>query len=908
MPALVVAAVLAAPATASAQEPLAIAREYLKQNAAQFGVTAADVADTTPTSIYVTASTGVTHVNLNQRYNQLDVAGGHVTVNVGADKQVKYAAGRLLKVAPPASTAATLDAVGAVESAADELGLEDPERLRVTSRRGAETTLTDGGISSVPIGAKLLWHHDGNALRLAYQVTIDDATDSHLWNVTIDARTGEELARDDWVDHDDLDQLEQRLGGEAEAEAPKLAKAFQTTFTLASPTPVNDGSAYRVIAWPAESPNDAVRSLIGNPADTPGSPYGWHDVNGVAGADFATTQGNNVHAYLDQDANNAPDYNSSPRGGAALRFDFPAELDEHAQNYREAAVTNLFYNNNMIHDVLHRFGFDEVAGNFQANNYNRGGGEGDYVRAEAQDGNGVNNANFGTPAQDGGTPRMQMYVWPGSTTTFGLPNALTIRGRGGAVYQAGWSRFTPAPTNEGLANRTLVYAGNGCNDAAYPASRPARRFIAVVDGGTEACTYLQRVLVAQSLGADAVVVAHNAEGAPPVLTGSMIDIAPVIPAVAVSQADGAAIKGLIAAGPAPRANLHKRAEHPGIRDGDLENGIIIHEYGHGVSNRLTGGPGINCLGGQEQAGEGWSDYLAISLLMDVTKDNPDGPRGMGAYALFQPNRGGPGIRPRPYSRNMEIQPFTYDSIKTGGWLNGTTLALPHGLGHGWAAVLYDMTWDLVDKYGFNPNVYGAWNSGGNLRAIQYVMDGLKFQGCFPGLVAARSAIIAAAQERSGGADTCTLWASFARRGLGYSAVQGLSADRNDNTEAFDTHPNCRRAFQGVTPEPAINTVAAGDRVQLRFTADGYRELDVFAKGSPYSRQVDCTTLQTVTPGQTTITPRPFPIPLVGELRVNDRGQYTFPWRTDAAWAGTCREVVATVARTGAQFRTYYRFT
>ena len=87
--------------------------------------------------------------------------------------------------------------------------------------------------------------------------------------------------------------------------------------------------------------------------------------------------------------------------------------------------------------------------------------------------------------------------------------------------------------------------------------------------------------------------------------------------------------------------------------------------------------------------------------------------------------------------------------------NGTSLALPHGLGHGWAAVLWDLNWDLIDKYGFNPNLYGAWNSGGNLRAIQYVTDGLKLQGCGPGLVVARDAIIAAADALTDGADTCT---------------------------------------------------------------------------------------------------------------------------------------------------------
>ena len=85
------------------------------------------------------------------------------------------------------------------------------------------------------------------------------------------------------------------------------------------------------------------------------------------------------------------------------------------------------------------------------------------------------------------------------------------------------------------------------------------------------------------------MVAHNATGAAPVLTGSMTDAPAEIPAVAVTQADGTAIKAAIAAGPTT-GSVQKNPAHPGIRDGDLENGIIIHEYGHGVSSRLTGGP------------------------------------------------------------------------------------------------------------------------------------------------------------------------------------------------------------------------------------------------------------------------------------------------------------------------------
>ena len=163
---------------------------------------------------------------------------------------------------------------------------------------------------------------------------------------------------------------------------------------------------------------------------------------------------------------------------------------------------------------------------------------------------------------------------------------------------------------------------------------------------------------------------------------------------------------------------------------------MLHEYTHGISSRLTGGVGNSCLGGNEQAGEGWSDYVAITLTMDPLLDDPDLPRGMGPYTQFQPDRHGGGIRPRPYTRDMNVQPFTYDSIKTQGWLNRTSLALPHGLGHGWAAVLYDMNWDLIDKYGFNRNLYAAWNTAGNTRGLQYMTDGLKMQGCNPGLLTA----------------------------------------------------------------------------------------------------------------------------------------------------------------------------
>ncbi|MBK9017885.1 MAG: M36 family metallopeptidase [Saprospiraceae bacterium] len=90
-------------------------------------------------------------------------------------------------------------------------------------------------------------------------------------------------------------------------------------------------------------------------------------------------------------------------------FIFPIDLTQAPSTYRPAAVTNLFYWNNHIHDFAHAYGFDEANGNFQVNNYGNGGAGNDDVRAEAQDGSGTNNANFSTPP-DGQRPRMQMYI------------------------------------------------------------------------------------------------------------------------------------------------------------------------------------------------------------------------------------------------------------------------------------------------------------------------------------------------------------------------------------------------------------------------------------------------------------------------------------------------------------------
>ncbi|HMC98153.1 MAG TPA: M36 family metallopeptidase, partial [Flavobacteriales bacterium] len=152
-------------------------------------------------------------------------------------------------------------------------------------------------------------------------------------------------------------------------------------------------------------------------------------------------------------------------------------------------------------------------------------------------------------------------------------------------------------------------------------------------------------------------------------------------------------------------------------------------------------------------------------------------RGIGTYVLGQSTTGG-GIRPAPYSTNFSENSYTYAA------LNNASLAAPHGVGFVWCTMLWEMTWELINQYGFDPNVYSG--TGGNNIAMRLVVDGLKLTPCNPGFVDARDAILAADLADYGGVHQNLIWAAFARRGLGSSASQGSSNSRLDQTEAYDT--------------------------------------------------------------------------------------------------------------------------
>ena len=821
-------------------DPFDLAVAYLRADPARLGLVAADLdgfrlADRVPTR-----HNGVTHLYLRQRLAGIEVLGGDLAVSVTRDGRVFALHHGFVRDLGHAANARSprLSPADAARAAAAHLGLAATGPLATLKSSGGparEVLLADGGISREAIPVKLAYLPDGQGgARLVWNLFVRMREEPHWWNLSVDALTGQVLAQTDWILRD----------------------------------------SYRVFALPLESPSEGARSLVVAPADPVASPFGWHDTNGAPGAEFTVTRGNNVHAYADRDNNNVPDLGSDPDGGLALVFDFPLNLDVRPLDSQPAFVTNLFYWNNIVHDVTYNYGFDEASGNFQVNNYGKGGVGNDDVRAEAQDGSGRNNANFGTGVE-GIRPRMQMFEWRSSA-----PNPVTVHPPSpiAGTYFGPMAGFGESLTTTGPISGEVVYIGRGC-DPAFQAGQPLDPYlanpagkIAIIDRGS--CEFQAKVRKAEVNGAIMVIVANNIAGPPTAMGGANPAI--VIPSVMVSQDDGTLFKANVPF----NATIADGTGGVPDRDSDLDAGVIAHEYGHGISNRLTGGPAtVSCLqnagGNSEQMGEGWSDWFGMTLTTHPS-DRPSTPRGVGTYVSFQPADGN-GIRPTPYSTNMNVNPSTYASVA-----DVVNISQPHGIGYVWNTMLWEMYWNLVDRYGYNANIYESWTTGGNNRALQLVMDGMKFQPCQPGFQDGRNAILAADVALTGGANQCEIWRGFAKRGMGFSASQGSSIVRTDGVAAFDLPATCRAAAFGgfrspVLNAPAVNTFDAGDTIPLKFRLSGNSsslQID--------SQDVDCTTLEIT--GQA-------PGTIATEGRLKKQGdEFNVKWVSDDAWAGTCRRL------------------
>lgn len=482
------------------------------------------------------------------------------------------------------------------------------------------------------------------------------------------------------------------------------------------------------------------------------------------------TRGNNASAYID-----ATRPNGFGQGDLIPTVTAPGVFDraydpqvnpDVSELQRLAAATQLFYDVNWLHDWYYDVGFDEAAGNAQQSNLGRGGIANDRLLAEGQDNSGTNNANMSTPS-DGASPIMQMYIFRG-------PRTLRVQ-QGGRDLAAGAAQFGPQAFN---VSGTAVLAADGSTSptlgcAAGAGWTGATGRIVIVDRGT--CTFAQKVENAQAAGAMGVILADNTNRSqPPELFGSSTSA--TIPVLSVTRATGTALK-TAASGMGTAVVLERTASSD--RDGTLDNGIIAHEWGHYIANRLIGdGNGLS----NNQArgmGEGWSDFH--TLLMTVRAADaqvPSNANWTGAYAVggytsvtTDPNGYYFGVRRVPYSTNLQKNGLMFRHIETRVRLplvptqygqDGSYNAEVHSTGEVWATMLWECYVALLRDSRFT-------FEQAQDRMKRYLVAAYKATSEMPTFIDARDALLAVVAARDM-ADFSLFFDAFARRGLGLGAI------------------------------------------------------------------------------------------------------------------------------------------
>lgn len=784
---------------AQADQPVQLLDNYLKENYSNLGLTAADVANYQISSQLISKHNKLSHVYLQQSHDDIPVFNAILNANILPNGEMLSIGNRFVNdlATKINTTTAVITTEQAVMAVINHFRLNESVTLvldeKVSER---EYIYKKEGIALEPVKVHLMYQLlEDESVRLVWNVDLYQLDAQHWWQARIDAVTGEMLDYFDQVIQCNFDHSDDEYCPEDAKYVPHTHHVDTHNSVATTSLTGDDGAAYRVFPLTIESPNHGGRELLVNPADPVASPYGWHDTDGVEGPEYTITRGNTVHAYHDI-FDIGESIGDEPDGGDSLCFDYPLDLST-ALPYTQldAATTNLFYWNNLMHDLWFQYGFDEESGNFQQRNYTGEADGSDYVRAEVLDGSGTGNANMATPA-DGGRPRMQMYLWQGNLPSLAGFQVLAPANLEG-VYDFTAASFGGAiPSTPLVAEVVLADDGVGIgSDVCEPIVNGSELTgkVAMIDRGD--CEFGFKSLAAQNEGAVAVMICNNVNIAYQNLGGGDFGNQVNIPVIGVERGICDQLKlglpGLeISLVNDNNAPLIVPMPGPSGLDSDFDNGIIVHEYTHGISNRLTGGRlQAGCLGNTEQAGEGWSDWFGLAMTT-TSEDFAEERRGIGTYVLNQNTTGG-GIRSFPYSRNMAINPDTYGVV-------ATTTAV-HRIGSVWCVMIWDLYWNLVDVYGFDDDLFNG--TGGNNIAMQLVMDGLKLQPCNPTFVEARDAIIDADIANNNGANQCLIWGTFARRGLGFSASAG-------GDESFDEPVSCPPAFRVI--KTAVAVADAGD--------------------------------------------------------------------------------------------------
>ncbi|TQF15039.1 aldo/keto reductase [Myxococcus llanfairpwllgwyngyllgogerychwyrndrobwllllantysiliogogogochensis] len=594
-------------------------------------------------------------------------------------------------------------------------------------------------------------------------------------------------------------------------------------------TPFAGPSGNEQIPHPTGTPNGYVPPFVErNLVTLDSAPFSRNDP--WLPVDATETTGNNVDAYVDASAPDGfgpGDVRGHISGPAT--FDYPYSFDllpYETPQQLQSAVTQLFYVNNWLHDDYYDVGFDEAAGNGQQDNLGRGGLGGDRIKAEAQDYSGVNNANMATPA-DGASPRMQMYIFTGTQPqlTFEVTAPEEVA-RPYTFIAAQFSpRFFAASARVVQALDAADAAGPSTTDGCSALTNAAEIAgqIALVDRGT--CGLHLKVLLAQAAGATGVIIANSPGQALPAGMGATEGLAlPAIGAVMIQSGDAELLRKHLSTG--VWVTLAKRSV--GDLDGTIDTGIVAHEWGHYISNRLVhDGAGLGNNQGRSM-GEGWADFHALLMMVReedaqvASNPNWTGVFPTGEYATrnMGPDSSYFGIRRVPYSVDFRKNPLTLQHMSNGIPLpsgvayafgaDGSSNAEYHNAGEVWASMLWECYVALLR------DTSRLTFAEAQRRMKSYLVLAYTLTPASPTFLEARDALLAAAYAGDP-VDFERFSAAFARRGAGIGAVapDRASASHAGVVESYRTGPDVMFVSAELTDE------GAGEASARTCDADGY---------------------------------------------------------------------------------------
>jgi hypothetical protein len=593
----------------------------------------------------------------------------------------------------------------------------------------------------------------------AYYLELDLATmgstSADLWSYVVSAETGELLERDHLTQ-----DAAYNYKVWADAVAPNTPLDGPIADWTPHPTGVPSGAAPPFIS-PTMIAMDGFNTNPQSAVDP------WLPLGAIE------TTGNNVDAYADLafgDGFSPGDIRANTTSANTFDYTYDTAMAPAATtNQIKASVTSLFYLNNWLHDYFYDSGFDEIGNNAQADNFGRGGAPNDRLLAEAQDYSGTNNANMSTPA-DGGSPRMQMYVFTGAVKGNLSVQPLNISMNNKA---AGFGSNPFSVTAQLILGNDNI--GPDVNDACEPIANNVAGKIVLINRGI--CTFEAKVLRAQQAGAVGALITNNVSAGLPSMGDDPMTNGVTIGSLGIYQSDGNVLKSAMMN---QTLTVTMSANPQSVnRDGTLDNQIVAHEWGHYLHHRLvTNCPTLICgvapnqyqcsqCGGES---EGWGDFNALLMTL---RNGDNITSGTFAAAIYASDAFGDaayfGIRRFPYSRDFAKNGMTFKHVTNGQALPSgpQNPAWPdnwevHNSGEVWASMMFQAYTQLQLNGGHS-------FVEAKRRMADYVVAGMKLMPDNPTFTEQRDGILAAARA-SDINDAVILADGFAARGAGTCAV------------------------------------------------------------------------------------------------------------------------------------------